>query len=186
MVLSQAQIIENIDSGKIVFTPQIEDSQIGPTSIDLRLGYIFLKIQDMENLTLSIATGIPEGLWIEQELKESDVFGKPERYDLYSGEFVVARTLEVVKIPTHLVAFVEGRSTYARMGVSMHQAAPWIHPGFNNDIKLEIMNNGPATIALTPRIERPCQLTFFELTSEIPEEKAYGSRLTDKYQMKKS
>lgn len=185
MVLSQAQIIENIESGKLEFIPPIDENQIGPTSIDLRLGFNFFKIQNIKGLTLSIETGIPDGLWVEKILEEKDEFGKPERYYLDSGEFVVARTLEIVKIPTHLVAFVEGRSTYARMGVSVHQAAPWIHPGFNNDIKLEMMNNGPARIELTPKMERPCQLTFFELTSEIPKEKAYGSRLTDKYQIRK-
>ena len=140
----------------------------------------------MKGLTLSIQSGIPEGLWVEQILKEKDALGKPEQFYLHSGEFVVARTLEVVKIPAHLVASVEGRSTYARMGVSMHQSAPWIHPGFQNHIKLEIMNNGPAVIQLTPKIERPCQLTFFDLTSEVPKGKAYGDRITDKYQLEKS
>lgn len=70
MVLSQAQIIENIESGKLEFDPPIDENQIGPTSIDLRLGYIFLKMRNLEGVTLSIKSGIPEGFWIEKVLKE--------------------------------------------------------------------------------------------------------------------
>lgn len=182
MVLSQAQILDNLKNGNLQFNPPIDDSQIGPTSIDLRLGYSFSKIQKIEGLTLSVLSGIPKNLYIEKILKDEDEFGKREHYYLDSGEFVLARTLEIVTIPNHLIALVEGRSTYARVGISMHQTAPWIHPGFKNYIVLEIMNNGPVRIELTPKLERPCQLTFFNLTSEIPKEKAYGSRITDKYQ----
>jgi deoxycytidine triphosphate deaminase len=63
----------------------------------------------------------------------------------------------------------------------MHQTAPWIQPGWTGTIVLEIMNNGPITIELTPLVDRPCQLTFFQLTSALPEELAYGSRETDIY-----
>jgi hypothetical protein len=44
------------------------------------------------------------------------------------------------------------------------------------------MNHGPLRIELTPLIDRPCQLTFFELKTELPPEIAYGSRPTDRYQ----
>ena len=64
----------------------------------------------------------------------------------------------------------------------MHQTAPWIQPGWSGPIVLEIMNNGPLTVELTPMIDRPCQLTFFRLSSELPEGLAYGSRQMDRYQ----
>jgi hypothetical protein len=32
----------------------------------------------------------------------------------------------------------------------------------------------------------PCQLTFFQLTSELKEEHAYGSRATDEFQNQSS
>ena len=91
-------------------------------------------------------------------------------------------TYESIKVPKHMIALVEGRSTYARMGLSMHQTAPWIQPGWSGPIVLEIMNNGPVRIALTPLIDRPCQITFFELKSSVPDAVAYGSRPTDRYQ----
>ena len=81
-----------------------------------------------------------------------------------------------------MIARVEGRSTYARVGLSMHQTAPWIQPGWSGPIILEIKNNGPLAIKLTPEKDRPCQITFFKLTSEVPEGYEYGAKSGDSYQ----
>ena len=67
----------------------------------------------------------------------------------------------------------------------MHQTAPWIQPGWSGPIILELMNNGPLTIKLMPTKDRPCQLTFFNLTSEVPEELSYGAKAQDTYQDQK-
>jgi dCTP deaminase len=77
---------------------------------------------------------------------------------------------------------VEGRSTYARAGLSMHQTAPWLQPGWHGQITLEIRNSGNNVIMLTPIIDQPCQVMFMCLTSEVPEKDAYGSRETDAFQ----
>ncbi len=58
--------------------------------------------------------------------------------------------------------------------------------GFNpvgmGRITLEIRNSGPLIIELTPAEDMPCQLTFFQLTSELSETLAYGARATDIFQ----
>jgi dCTP deaminase len=77
-----------------------------------------------------------------------------------------------------MIALIVGRSTYARVGLSMHQTAPWIQPGWSGKNILEMMNNGPLDIKLAPL----CQLTFFELKTELPKEMAYGARPSDTYQ----
>ena len=110
-----------------------------------------------------------------------NVFGNPEFYDLEPGGFVLAMTHESVTVPSDMIALVEGRSTYARMGLSMHQTAPWIQPGWTGRIVLEIRNAGPLTIRLTPLVDRPCQLTFFRLTSPVPEGQLYGTRPSEFY-----
>jgi dCTP deaminase len=120
--------------------------------------------------------------WDTKELRERDELGKRESYDLSPGEFILGITYESVRIPPNLIARVEGRSSYARLGLSMHQTAPWIQPGFNAPIVLEIANIGSLTVKLTPVLDLPCQLTFFELKTPLLAEEAYGSRPDDKYQ----
>ena len=102
-----------------------------------------------------------------------DEFENRRTFRLMPGGFVLARTLEVVKMPPHLIGIIEGRSSYARMGLSMHQTAPWIHPGFNNNITLEIRNSGSLQFDLTPRVDRPCQLTILRMSKPVENSDLY-------------
>ena len=64
----------------------------------------------------------------------------------------------------------------------MHETAPWLQPGWDGQITLEIRNSGNHRVELVPMDDMPCQVTFFQLTSEIPEGGGYGSRPTDALQ----
>lgn len=186
MILSQADLRKAVEAGEIGFSPTLEDKQWGEASIDLRLGFSFTKIRRADSMRISVANGLDSiggaKLWDTKVLRELDELGKRESFPLDPDEFVLCLTHETIKVPKHLIALVEGRSTYARMGISMHQTAPWIQPGWSGPIVLEIMNNGPLKIDLTPLLDRPCQLTFFELKTAVPDHALYGTRATDKYQ----
>lgn len=185
-VLSQIDIKKAMEKGEIGFTPELEPQQWAEASINLRLGFRFTQLRAAPGITVSVAQGISSvgslGLWDEKILKEADELGVQESYELKPGKFVLALTHESIRVPRNLIARVEGRSTYARMGLSMHQTAPWVQPGFSGPLVLEIANLGSFTIKLTPLVDRPCQLTFFKLVTPVPEELAYGSRPTDMYQ----
>lgn len=189
MILSQVDIRRRVEAGDIGFEPTLEEKQWGEASIDLRLGFQFTRYKDAKGLTVSVAEGLKTigslGLWSTKELRPQDEFGVKESYELVPGDFVLALTHESIRVPKDLIGLVEGRSTYARMGLSMHQTAPWIQPGWSGPIVLEIANHGSFTIKLTPLIDRPCQITFFELKSPVPDDVAYGSRSTDTYQDQK-
>jgi len=151
----------------------------------LRLGFQFTQFKEINGVTISIADGLRTvgalNLWNTEELTERDRFDRRRSFELHPGQFVLAMTHESIRIPKHLIALVEGRSTYARLGLSMHQTAPWIQPGWSGPIVLEIANHGKLVIKLTPLIDRPCQLTFFELKSPVTDAVAYGSSPTDRY-----
>lgn len=189
MILSQTDLKEAFKSGQIAFDPQIEDAQWGQASIDLRLGFKFTRLNKLDGVTVSVAQGLgtlgTSGFWISKELKEKDEFGNRETFKLGPGEFVLAMTYEAVTVPNNMIALVEGRSTYARVGLSMHQTAPWIQPGWKGPIVLEIMNHGPLHVELTPVVDRPCQLTFFELKTPLDDQQAYGAKAGDVYQGQK-
>lgn len=186
MILAQPQIREAVDRKEIRFDPPLEERQWHEASVDLRLGFKFTKLIAKRGLKVSLAHGmsaIADGqLWKEKILKRVDELGKKETLALEPEEFVLAQTYERIWIPRNLIAMVEGRSSYARAGLSMHQTAPWLQPGWNGQITLEIRNSGPLTVELTPTEDMPCQVTFFQLTSELTEETAYGARPTDVFQ----
>lgn len=189
MILSRPEIQAAIDRGEIKFSPNIDDRQLGDTSIDLRLGYKFTKLRQSD-VIIPLAKGIKQiadtGLWDEETFKEKDKFGKRMSYCLDPNEFILALTYEHVWIPRNLIARVEGRSTYARFGISMHETAPWLQPGWDGQITLEIRNSGPSRIELVPMDDRPCQITFFRLSSELSADQGYGSRPTDSFQHQSS
>lgn len=190
MILSQAEVRAAVENGEIRFDPPLQSKQWGEASVDLRLGNKFTKLKPSPGIKLSLALGIgtiaDSGLWEEDELPLKDRFGKKRTFCLDPNEFVLGLTYEHIYMPRNLIAMVEGRSTYARVGLSMHQTAPWIQPGWDGQITLEIRNSGPLQIELTPLEDMPCQLTFFRLSSEVPEDVAYGSRPGDVFQSQSS
>ena len=66
---------------------------------------------------------------------------------------VIGKTLEYVKLPTHLAARIEGKSSLARLGLSVHITAPTIQAGWEGRIYLEMNNVGPFNIELRPKME---------------------------------
>lgn len=189
MILSQPEIRAAVERNEIRFDPPLEERQWGEASVDLRLGLKFTKLLADPNVIFSMTRGMGAisgtGLWHEEVFDVRNKFGKRVTYVLDPGEFILALTYEHIWMPRNLIAMVEGRSTYARVGLSMHQTAPWVQPGWDGQITLEIRNSGPFRIELTPIDDMPCQLTFFQLTSELKEEEAYGSR-SDAFQSQDS
>jgi dCTP deaminase len=183
VILSQLDLRAAVTNKEIRFDPPLEERQWGEASVDLRLGMQFTQLQAVSGLKISVAEGIRHlpGFWKTKELKIRDDFGKRETFALDPGEFVLAMTHEKITVPKNLIALVEGRSTYARVGLSMHQTAPWIQPGWSGPIVLEIKNHGPVCVELTPLLDRPCQLTFFQITRELPPDLAYGGKPGDSY-----
>lgn len=92
-------------------------------------------------------------------------------FALEPGKFVISNTLERVSLPICPTrpcysARVEGRSSYARVGLLVHFTAPTIHAGFDGTITLELMNFGSNSIMLYPDIYI-CQLIFEKVDGEI-------------------
>ncbi len=83
---------------------------------------------------------------------------------LRPGDFVLAYTRESVVMLNYLAARVEGRSSYARVGVSVHQTASTIHATFRGQIRLEISHVGHLPCRLYPG-EPICQMVIERLSS---------------------
>lgn len=64
-------------------------------------------------------------------------------------QFVLGHTEEIVSVSDKLGFIIEGRSTLARLGVSVEQSATLVDPGHHRrPITLEIFNCGPSPVTL--------------------------------------
>lgn len=122
---------------------------------------------------------------MDPSLWDSEDLWKHEEVDsflLEPGQFVLAQTLEQVRMPNTLVGLVEGRSSFARIGISVHVTAPKIDPGFNGHITLEMANFGQVTVELRAKKDMPAQLLLVGTTTSLPESELYGTDPTDVFQ----
>jgi len=170
LILGHRDLIRAWKAKQIQFSPDIQVGQIGISSIDLHLGYVFSKLQSREGIavTPSLDQFDPEGLVKSEDYSAPDNLGRPRIFRLGQHEFVVAFTLEEVHLPNNLAASVEGRTRLARYGLSVHTTAPHIHPAWQGPIALELYNHGPIPIDFRPGVDGICQLIFHQVTSSVP------------------
>ena len=71
---------------------------------------------------------------------------------------MLASTMEYIKLPADVTAFVEGRSSIGRIGLFVENAG-WVDPGFEGELTLELFNANRQPIRLQAG-RRICQLVF--------------------------
>jgi dCTP deaminase len=173
MLLSKPDLLKRIEDGSLRFTPELGPKAVKQCSIDLRLAPIFTRFKAKEHLYIAS---------LDIENAEA-AFNAPDLWDhkiedkcvLEPGDFVLSQTLETVKIPLDLMGLVEGRSSWARFGVSVHVTAPKIDPGFGDPITLEFTNHGSVAINLTAYKNRPCQLMLLNISTPLDPSEGYGA-----------
>jgi dCTP deaminase len=159
-MITNKELNDIISKGKLKVDPTIDNSSIGVSSIDLHLGDVITEIKKFDGITIRPGKAYPDGIFNTTIVGNSLII-KP-------NELILALTKERLTMPLEYSGFVEGRSTYARFGISIHVTAPLIEPGFSGQITLEITNNGPNKVELVPNEDAICQLIFFSLSSPVP------------------
>ena len=99
------------------FSPEM----INPASIDVTLGSTLLR-----------EGGAGEERWVECDI-ENGV------YSLAPGEFVLAHTAELIRVPSNLECVFNLKSSRGREGYD-HLMAAYIDPGFVGRVTLELVN----------------------------------------------
>ncbi|KKL99843.1 hypothetical protein LCGC14_1810400 [marine sediment metagenome] len=170
MILSNQDIRGAIDRGDLILAPMPPACNFSTSAVDLRVANGFWRwkrtVGGAESLNINCTeANIPE----LREYAEEVPLDQAGRVAIPRDTFLLGRTLETVTLPPSgkLAARVEGRSTLARLGLSVHITAPVIHSGFSGPIVLEFMNHGPHTLLLEPGETCVCQLVFEQL-SNVP------------------
>jgi deoxycytidine triphosphate deaminase len=163
------------DNEELPFDPE---AQIQPCSIDLRLSPVYWKLLRGRRRTIDLTrTKLmemnPKRSWEKRTLAGKDVL------ILKPGEMVLARVYEQLSIPEDCAGALEGRSSFARMGLSIHATGGFINPGWRGHMPLTLVNNSTATLRI-PAYLPICQLMLVPL-GESPD-RVYGDdSLTSKY-----
>lgn len=168
-------IYKKIAEHEIKIIPFIGLDQIGSTSLDVRLGTSFQVYYPNRSGVIDFTA---RETLIEAEnnsfLMDLDFM---ESFVLAPGNFILGHTMEYLYLPPNIAAEIEGRSSYARLGIEVHMTAGFVDPGFHGVLTLEIYNAGPNPIRLFPGL-RIGQLRFFECSEPA---KHYGRNPHAKY-----
>lgn len=136
----EAEILES----RLVIMPLLSDMQIGPASVDVRLGTEFRLLRRIEGSGIDPAEEL-DPLLTRSEERVSVPFGAP--LWLHPGQFVLGSTLEYLRFPRHLGGYVVGRSSWGRVGLLVATAI-MVQPGWAGCLTLELVNHGESPIAL--------------------------------------
>ena len=148
------------------FNPEL----VNPASIDVTLGSTVLveaepsawsNFSDDANIyrgsqLISVVDGTRrEGRWMEVDITE-------EEYIMTPGQFVLAATAELIRVPTNLEAVFALKSSRGREGWN-HMMAGYIDPGFVGRVTLELKNENQYHYLTLKQGMRIGQLRFAKL-----------------------
>src|SRR3990167_2991797 len=161
MVLSDKDLKKALKTKKIVIKPAPDlKTQLGSCSIDLRLGDVF-RIFDYSRYPYIDPSKKDYSNEITKVIRLKD----GEKFIIQPGDFVLAVTLESVRIAPDLMGRLEGRSSLGRLGIVVHSTASIFDPGWDGKPVLELGNLGRMAVKLTVGM-RICAMTFEELKSK--------------------
>jgi dCTP deaminase len=174
MTLSKEEIIRRLDpksseydKDRIVITPLLDkEDQIGRVEVDLRLGGQFIIFKEHFQGTLNPLTLYSFEGAIEK-YQEEVVVTRSKKIVLHPGRFIVGSTFEYVALPRDIEAQVEGRSSWARLGLTIATATT-IHPMYKGVITLELSNNGTIPLELSPGM-KIAQILFHKIVPPLSE-----------------
>lgn len=140
MLLSDVGILNGVRHGLIQVRPRFREEHLRPTGLRVHLGPELLIPVPGQTVDLLDPSKL--------EYSRKDLSVQP--YVLEPGSFALGSTIEQIQIDTGLICILEGRSTIARLGMSIHNTASildgaqrgWLTP------VLEIANQGNFRVVL--------------------------------------
>ena len=174
MVLSDRDILIALDEGRIKIDPRPDmATQLGAISVDFRLGSTFMVFEHSRHSFIDPRR--PQS--IGDAMRTIEVSGD-EPFIMQPGDFALASTMETLELPNDLLGRLEGRSSIARLGITVHSTAALFEPGWTGTATMELSNLGRMAVALYPGM-RICAFSFEPVSSPVMT--PYRDKLGNKY-----
>lgn len=153
-VVAKGKVQTLIDHGNLEITSSDPNHQFAPfkqitnSGIDLRLGYDGYVIDPdaLDGRPLDTLASADPTRYFRK------VLIPPEGYIIEPGGFLLASTLEIVRLAAgEYIGRIIGRSLYARMGLSIHCTQPKFSGGNRSIVPLQLINHSPVPLRVYPR-----------------------------------
>lgn len=178
MILTKKELQNLIISGSLIFAPELDEYQLQPNSIDLRVGWSFY-IPDTWKFDDRGRTAVIADYLNYQNVEEyfKLIKLKPGQvFEILPKETIIISTLEKITLNSGRIAGnLYPRSSALRRGLQINTGV--VDCRYSGQLTIPVVNNSNHIIKIYPG-ERICQLQLFELTSElsIEEAKAHGKQ----------
>jgi dCTP deaminase len=173
MILSDRDIVTALRAGRIKIDPEPDlATQLGSVSIDFRLGTTFMVFEHSRHSFIDPRR--PQS--IGEAMRTIEV-AEDEPFIMQPGDFALASTIESLELADDLLGRLEGRSSIARLGITVHSTAAVFEPGWVGTATMELSNLGRMAVALYPGM-RICAFSFEEVSSPVmtPYRKKAGNK----------
>jgi dCTP deaminase len=147
-VLSKQELEGHIERGELFVTPLLSRDQIGPASIDIRLGssIIIPKKTYVEKQDVTDREKIRQ---VERRLYDRVRLKYHSKFMLHPNQLILGVTLEYLSLPVNLSCAIMSRSSWGRLGLVVATAA-MVQPAYKGCLTLELVNLSESPIALYP------------------------------------
>lgn len=162
MVLSDRDILKALEAGRIKIDPAPDiERQLGSISVDFRLGTTFMVFEHSRHSYIDPRH--PQS--IGEAMRTIEV-SEDEPFIMQPGDFALASTMESLELADDVLARLEGRSSIARLGITVHSTAAMFEPGWIGTATMELSNLGRMAVALYPGM-RICAFSFENVSSPV-------------------
>ncbi len=162
MILSDRDIMKALDEGRIKIDPPPDlPTQLGSVSVDFRLGATFMMFEHSRHSYIDPRH--PQSIGEAMRTIEVAI---DEPFIMQPGDFALASTVESLELPDDLLGRLEGRSSIARLGITVHSTAAVFEPGWFGTATMEMSNLGRMAVALYPGM-RICAFSFQTVSSPV-------------------
>lgn len=162
MILSDRDIRHALDAGRIRIDPMPDlATSLGSVSIDFRLGTTFMVFEHSRHSFIDPRQ--PQSIGDAMRTIECT---PDEPFIMQPGDFALASTVECLELADDLLGRLEGRSSIARLGITVHSTAAVFEPGWVGTATMELSNLGRMAVALYPGM-RICAFSFEQVSSPV-------------------
>lgn len=163
MYLNKNEINKALAEEQLHIRPLLDQNQVTNISVDLRLGCDFLVSIKCRDPFID-ATREHDAYENVYKFYQETRRQIGETFFLHPNQTIMASTLEYVKLPNNLMATIDVRSSYARLGLTMNS---FLEPGYCGCISVVLTNTSmnPIKLAVGARI---FTIKFSKVSDDTP------------------